>query len=113
MIETLAQGKRDGSMADKLNAIEVLDVEYLRQIARGHRLAWTTDPRTALEIFAYDFVKAPNGEEQNRILRELLVRMTFGHSKETNKEVLAYLAGKFHTHAHLMTEFAKQEGIFI
>jgi hypothetical protein len=100
-------------MADKLNATDVLDVEYLRQIARAHDVAWTTDPRTALEIFAYQFTEAPNGEEQNRILKELLVKMTFGHSKETNKEVLRYLAGKFNTHAHLMAEFAKQEGIFV
>ena len=100
-------------MADKLNAIDVLDIEYLRQIARRHDLAWTTDPRTALEMFAYQLIEAPNTEEQNNILRELLVRMTYGHSKEANKEVLKYLAGKFNTHTHLIVEFAKQEGIFV
>jgi hypothetical protein len=100
-------------MADKLNAVDVLDIAYLRQIARGHDLAWTTDPRTALEIFAFQFTEATNAEEQNKILKELLVRMTLGHSKETNREVLKYLAGKFNTHTRLMAEFAKQEGIFV
>jgi hypothetical protein len=100
-------------MADKLNASDVLDIEYLRQIARPHDLAWTTDPRTALEIFAYQFTEAANAEEQNKILKELLLRMTAGHSKEKNRDVLRYLAIKFNTHVHLMTEFAKQEGIFV
>jgi hypothetical protein len=100
-------------MADRLNAADVLDVGNLRQIARPHDLAGTTDPRTALEIFAYQFTEAADAEEQDKILKELLVRMTAGHSKEKNREVLRYLAGKFKTHVHLMTEFAKQEGIFI
>jgi hypothetical protein len=100
-------------VADKLNATDVLDVEYLRQIARAHDLAWTTDPRTALEIFAYQFTEAANTAEQNRILKELLARMAHGHSKEKNREVLRYLAGKFNTHLDLLAEFAKQEGIFV
>ena len=100
-------------LADKLNAVDVLDMEYLRTIARGHDLAYTTDPRTALQLFAYDVVEAADVEDQNEILRQLLARMTFGHSKETNMEVLRYLADKFHTDVRLIAEFAKQEGILV
>jgi len=100
-------------MADKLIVTDVLDIEYLRKIARAHDLAWTTDPRTALEIFAYQLTEAPNAEEQGRILNELLARMTHGHSKEKNREVLTYLAGKLNTHARLLMEFAKQGGILV
>jgi hypothetical protein len=100
-------------MADKLNAADVLDMEHLRTIAREHDLAYTTDPRTALQLFAFDVVQAADVEDQNEILGQLLARMTFGHSKETNREVLRYLADKFHTDARLITEFAKQEGILV
>ncbi len=98
-------------MADKLNAADVLNMEYLRTIAREHDLAYTTDPRTALRLFAYDLIEAADVEDQNEILGQLLTRMTFGHSKETNREVLQYLAAKFHTDVRLIVEFAKQEGI--
>jgi hypothetical protein len=100
-------------MAVKLNAADVLDLEYLRSIARGHDLAYSTDPRTALEIFAYDIVEAVDAEDQNEILRQLLARMTFGHSKKTNVDVLQYLAGKFNTHVRLLVEFARQEGMLV
>jgi hypothetical protein len=100
-------------MADKLNAADVLDIEYLRTIAREHDLAYTTDPRTALQVFAHDVVEAADLEDQNEILAQLLARMTFGHSKETNREVLLYLADKFHTDVRLIVEFAKQEGVLV
>ncbi|HWY20229.1 MAG TPA: hypothetical protein VNX26_03355 [Candidatus Acidoferrum sp.] len=100
-------------MGVKLNAADVLDLEYLRRIARGHDLAYSTDPRTALEIFAYDVIEAIDTEDQNEILRQLLARMTFGHSKATNMEVLEYLAGKFNTHARLLVAFGRQEGILV
>ena len=64
-------------------------------------------------IFAYDIVEAMDAEDQNEILRQLLARMTFGHSKETNMEVLRYLAGKFKTHVRLLVEFARQEGMLV
>jgi hypothetical protein len=80
-------------MPGKLNAGDVLNMEYLRGIARDHDLAYSTDPRRALEIFAYEVVEAASADEQNRILRELLARMTSGHSSQTNRDVLKYLAG--------------------
>ena len=100
-------------MAGKLNAADVLNMEYLRGVAQHHDLAYSTDPRRALEIFAYEFVEAGESDEQNRILTELLGRMTSGHSKETNRDVLKYLAAKLNTHFYLLTEFAKQEGMLI
>jgi hypothetical protein len=100
-------------MTGKLNAGVVLNMEYLRGIAREHDLAYSTDPRRALEIFAYEIVEAASMEEQNRVLRELLARMTAGHSRETNRDVLKYLAAKLSTHLYLLTEYAKQEGMFI
>jgi hypothetical protein len=100
-------------MAGKLNAGDVLNMEYLRGIARDHDLAYSTDSQRAVEIFAYEIVEAASADEQNRILRELLARMTSGHSRETNRDVLKYLAGKLSTHLYLLTEFAKQEGMFI
>lgn len=100
-------------MGVKLNAADVLDLEFLRRIARGHDLAYSTDPRTALEIFAYDVIEAVDTEDQNEILRQLLARMTFGHSKATNVEVLEYLAGKLNTHARLLVAFGRQEGILV
>ena len=69
-------------MVAKLNAVDVLDMEYLRTIARGHNLAYTTDPRTALQMFAYDVVEAADIEDQNEILAQLLARMTSGHSND-------------------------------
>jgi hypothetical protein len=36
-----------------LNANDVVDWDYLCRIARPHDLAYSTDPRRALEIFAY------------------------------------------------------------
>ena len=82
-------------------------------VPRQRDLAYTTDPRTALQLFAYDVVEAASVEDQNEILGQLLVRMTSGHSKETNREVLQYLANKFHTDVRLIAEFAKQEGILV
>jgi hypothetical protein len=105
--------EKSASMAAKLNAADVLDMEYLRTIARQRDLAYTTDPRTALQLFAYDVVEAADVEDQNEILAQLLARMTSGHSKETNREVLLYLANRFHTDVRLIVEFAKQEGILV
>lgn len=96
-----------------MNASDVLDIEYLRSIARKRDLAYTTDPGTALQLFAYDLVEAADVEDQNEILGQLLAKMTFGHSKKTNREVLQYLATKFHTDVRRIIEFAKQEGILV
>ena len=100
-------------MPGRLNAGDVLNMEYLRGMAREHDLAYSTDPRRALEIFAYEIVEAANTEERDRILRELLARMMSGHSRETNREVLKYLAAKLSTQLYLLAEFAKQEGMLV
>ena len=80
-------------MADKLNAVDVLDMEYLRTIARRHDLAYTTDPRTALQLFAYDVVEAADVEDQNEILGQLLARMTFWAFKGHEQRCAAVLGG--------------------
>jgi hypothetical protein len=100
-------------MADRLNAVDVLNLDYLRTIARAHDLAYTTDPHAAFQMFAYDLIEAADVGDQNEILAQLLIRMTLGHSKETNREVLKYLAQKCHTDIRLIMEFAKQEGILV
>ncbi len=99
-------------MADKLNAIEVLNWEYMVQIAQSHNhLVYTTDLKRALAKFAFELTQAEETTYQNDILRSLLIRMTYGHSKEKNREVIEDLAEKFCTQAYLLIEFAKQEGI--
>jgi len=98
-------------MAERINAADVLNLEHLRAVARSHDLAYSTDPRRALEIFAFAVVQGGDAEEQNTILKELLARMTYGHSKETNRIVLKYLAEKLNTDLYLLTKFARQEGI--
>ena len=50
-------------MADRLTAAEVLNMEYLRTIARPHNLAYSTDPNTALQIFAYDVTEAATADD--------------------------------------------------
>ena len=80
-------------MADKLSAVDVLDMEYLRTIARRHDLAYTTDPRTALQLFAYDVVEAADVEDQNEILGQLLARMTFWAFKGHEQRCAAVLCG--------------------
>ncbi len=73
-------------MANKLNAADVVDLAYLSRAASCNQdLAYTTDPRRALEIFAFDFIEAANVEDQNEILIQLLGRMTFGHSAEDKR----------------------------
>lgn len=98
-------------MPDKLNAIDVVDWEYLCKIANPHDLAYSTDPQRALEIFAFQLTHAEDAEHQNEVLRKLILRMTSGHTKETNRQVMVYLAGKCRANAQLLTEFAKQEGV--
>jgi hypothetical protein len=99
-------------MPDKLNAIDVVDVEYLRSVARDPgRIVWTTDIQSAIAVFAYNFLEAPDTEAQNEVLRILLENATFGHSTDSNEDTIAYFAEYICTHRHLLRTFAKQEGI--
>lgn len=80
------------------NAAEVLNLEYLRSIARDPQdLVYSTDPQKALAVFAFEFVEAANENDQNDVLGQLLERVTHGHSANTNEQVLEYLAGMFRT----------------
>jgi hypothetical protein len=99
-------------MANKLNAIDVVDVEYLHSIARDPGgIVWTTDIETAMTVFAYSFLEAPDVESQNEVLRLLLEHATFGTSTETNEDTIAHFADFFCLHRQLLRTFAKQEGI--
>jgi len=98
-------------MPDRLNAVDVLNCEYLREIAYDHGLAYTTDFNRALEIFAHAFIQAGNVADQNTMLTQLLSDSTFGQSTDANEETVAYLANFLRTSPILLREFAKQEGI--
>ena len=95
-----------------LNAVDVLNWDYLCEIANEHpEVVFTTDIRRALERFAYDFTQAASAEDQNEILSQLLERATFGHSPETNEQTVERFADLLCTDRSLLREFAKQEGI--
>ena len=100
-------------MVKRLNAIDVVDWDYLKRLAQPHDLAWSTDPKRVLEIFAFQLTSAEDTESQNDVLAALLLRITSGHSKETNLGVIIYLADKFCTHPQLLCEFAKQVGVLL
>src|SRR5258706_1091075 len=100
-------------MADSLNATDVLDWEYLKEIAYPHDLEYSTDLDRALGIIAYQLIEAQDSASQNEILSSLILRATYGHSKEKNREVVSHLAVKLCTHPHLLMEFAKQAGALV
>jgi hypothetical protein len=99
-------------MPNQLNAKDVLNVEFLKAAAhRSRDLAYTTDPSTAVDIFAHDFIEASDVQDQNEILLSLLQRMTYGHSAQTNERVVNYVAEKLMSNRKALREFAKQGGI--
>lgn len=101
-------------MAQKLNAIDVLNWEYLCRVADAHsELAYTTDIQRAIEKFAFAFTQATDVDDQNEVLTQLLEDATFGNSAAANDEVLDWFAEFLCTDRRLLREFARQQGIRI
>jgi hypothetical protein len=99
-------------MNNKLRAVDVLDWEYLCSIANEHAdLVWTTDIRTAVERFAFDFTQAADDDDRDEILTRLLQLMTFGHSAETNEGTIAQFARFLCADVGLVRAYGKQQGI--
>lgn len=96
----------------RLDAIDVLNWDYLREIAAEHpELVFTTDIDRALEKFAFAFTEAVDTQDQNEILAQLLENATFGQSKKANEETVECFADILRTDSLLLREFAKQVGI--
>jgi|SRR5580692_10443583 hypothetical protein len=101
-------------MANKLNAVDVVNLDYLRSIAQPHEsTVWTTDFERALEIFAFNFLSVPDIDSQDAVLRILLENATFGQSAESNEDTIQTFAYFIRTHPYLLRAFAKQEGILL
>lgn len=96
-------------MGNAIAAANFLDWMYLCEIATP-----IEDPqnfREAVFLFAYNFTSAANEEIRNTMLREWLADATYGHSRETNEDVIQAVAYGLRCPLEPLRQFAKENGI--
>lgn len=95
----------------RLDAADVLNWDRLCEIAEYIE---SQDMRTfadGMKFFAYGFTSTADVQAQNRMLQDLLEKATYGHSRESNEDVIERLAAWLRSPQELLREFAEQNGI--
>ena len=95
---------------EKLNASDVLNWNYLLQIAAKPDSP-TPHLSEAIPKLAYALTSAASEETQNEELVEALKNATDGQSRETAERVVMRLAQLFQSDPKLLRRFAKENGI--
>jgi hypothetical protein len=96
--------------ADKLDAVDVLDWDYLCKISEfvEHPKDWN---RGGVQRFAHRFTSVSEVEAQNAMLADLLNNATHLQSLEAAEEVIKALAKSLHADRGKLREFAKSIGV--
>ncbi len=95
----------------KLNAVDVLNWEYLVEIGEFLEPDHKPTPNEAIRGFAYSFVSTASEEIRDTMLTAILLNATRWSSAEKNEEYVAWLARALKSDLALLRNFAKQVGV--
>jgi hypothetical protein len=96
---------------EKIDAVDVLDWDYLVQIGAYLDRGEVKTLYQAIQVFAYAFTSTSDTENQNRRLAEWIQNATYLQSPETAEERLRGLARCSRANLDLLRKFAKRHGI--
>lgn len=95
----------------KLNAIDVLNWDYLLEIGEFFEPNHKPTPAEAIRAFAYSFVSTASDEARDAMLTAILQNATRWSSVEANEEYVTWLARVLKSDLALLRNFARQVGV--